>query len=42
MQEQYGGMTEEEMVKKMMGDAKLDIDSKEFEDAQEKAQKCRA
>lgn len=39
MQEQYGGMTEEEMVKKMMGDAKLDIDSKEFEDAQEKAQK---
>lgn len=39
MQEQYGGMTEEEMVKKMMGDAKLDIDSKEFKDAQEETQK---
>ena len=33
------GMTEEEMVKKMMGDAKLDIDSKEFKDAQEETQK---
>lgn len=39
LKEQYGGMTNEEIAKKMMGDAKIDFESKEFKAALEKTQK---
>lgn len=38
MEEQYGGMSQEEMTKKMMKDAGVDYDSKEFQDGYAKAQ----
>ena len=38
MEEQYGGMSQEEMTRKMMKDAGIDYDSKEFQDAYAKAQ----
>ena len=38
MEEQYGGMSQEEMTKKMMKDAGLDYDSMEFQDDYAKAQ----
>ena len=39
MEEQYGGMSQEEMTKKMMKDSGIDYDSKEFQDSYSKAQK---
>lgn len=38
LEEQYGGMSQEEMTRKMMKDAGVDYDSKEFQDAYAKAQ----
>ncbi len=38
MEEQYGGMSQEEMTRKMMKDAGVDYDSKEFQDAYVKTQ----
>ena len=39
MEEQYGGMSQEEMTRKVMKDAGIDIDSKEYQGATAKAQK---
>ena len=39
MEEQYGGMSQEEMTQKMMKDAGVDYGSKDFQDAHAKVQK---
>ena len=39
MEEQYGGMSQEEMTRKMLKDSGIDYDSKEFQDGYSKVQK---